>query len=198
MERTATRALYDRLGAGIDSLPRGDGWIQTFTGKRFWPLDPRPGDVDIIDIAAALGKLCRYNGHCRRFYSVAEHCVLMAEKAPPRLRKAMLLHDAPEYVLGDFVRPVKVTMPEYGEAEQRVLEAVAERFNEPLPFPPEVHEYDMRICLDERAQNMAPPAGEWEHIDGIYEPLGVTLKFWTPRLATAKYLMAFLDAGGVR
>lgn len=54
-------------------------WIQTFTGRQFWPLDPRAEDVDIRDIAHALSMKCRYNGHCREFYSIADHSCRVAE-----------------------------------------------------------------------------------------------------------------------
>ena len=64
------------------SWARGS-WMQTFTGRQFFPLDPHPNDVDPVDIAHALSLICRYGGHTRRFYSVAEHCVLLSY-APSR------------------------------------------------------------------------------------------------------------------
>jgi hypothetical protein len=57
-------------------------WIQTFTGRQYWPLDPREGDVYIEDIAHALSLQCRFTGHCRSFYSVAEHCVRVSHVVP--------------------------------------------------------------------------------------------------------------------
>ena len=59
-------------------MSRGGGWLQTWSGRMFWPLDPRDDEVDICDIAHALAHQCRFGGHCRRFYSVAEHCVLLS------------------------------------------------------------------------------------------------------------------------
>lgn len=61
-----------------EAWSRGD-WMQTYTGRRFYPLDPRSDEIDPADIAHALSLLCRYGGHVDRFYSVAEHCVLMSE-----------------------------------------------------------------------------------------------------------------------
>ena len=57
----------------VVDAPRIGDWMQTYSGKRYYPVDPRIEDVDINDIAHALSHLCRYGGHCSRFYSVAEH-----------------------------------------------------------------------------------------------------------------------------
>ena len=57
--------------------------IQTYTGKRFTPDDPRPEDLDIRDFAHSLSLLCRYNGHCQVFYSVADHSVRVSRQCPP-------------------------------------------------------------------------------------------------------------------
>lgn len=69
-------------------------WIQTFTGRQFWPLDPQPDHIDIADIAHALAHDCRFGGHCRRFYSVAEHSVLLSRAVAPEFRLAALMHDS--------------------------------------------------------------------------------------------------------
>ena len=66
---------------------RGD-WIMTFTGRKFWVLDPQPEDVNIIDIAHALAMKVRFNGHVSRFYSVAQHSVLVAEQQEQRREDA--------------------------------------------------------------------------------------------------------------
>ncbi len=87
-----------------------DGWIQTFTGRRFWPLGARAGDVDVRDIAHALALKCRFNGHCRVFYSVAEHSVRVSRVMEVGGRKmAMwgLMHDAAEAYLADLGGPIK-------------------------------------------------------------------------------------------
>jgi hypothetical protein len=172
-----------------DNIDRNYDWIQTYSGHRFYPLAPDYQDIEIIDIAAALSKLCRYGGHCLRFYSVAEHCVLMARKAPAHLRLAMLLHDASEGLgLVDIPRPVKHAMPEYLAIERRLTAAVAHRFGLPNPLPPEVHQYDERIIVDERAQNMRDTDHYWHHAPPRVQPLGVRLQFWTPQQAKIEFL----------
>lgn len=93
-----------------DGETPGAGWIQTFTGKRFWPLSPRAEDVDIRDIAHALAMKCRFNGHTREFYSVAQHSVLVAHlvaETSPQFALDGLLHDAAEAYLPDVASPIK-------------------------------------------------------------------------------------------
>ena len=66
------------------------GWIQTFTGKKFSPLEPRREDIDILDIAHSRSMQCRFNGHCRQFYSVAEHSVRVARILPKGKQMVMI------------------------------------------------------------------------------------------------------------
>ncbi|MDO4254358.1 MAG: hypothetical protein Q4C81_04310 [Kocuria sp.] len=101
------------------SWQRGN-WMQTYTGRRFYPLDSRPEDVDVVDVAHALSMQCRYNGHVRLFMSVAEHCVLVSRLVPSEHALWGLLHDATEAYVGDMVRPLKLHMPEYRAVEDRV------------------------------------------------------------------------------
>lgn len=91
---------------------KGD-WIQTYTGRQFWPLDPKPEEVCIEDIAHALSQQCRYAGHTIRFYSVAQHSVEIALRVPRAAALWGLLHDAAEAYLVDLPRPVKYLMPAY-------------------------------------------------------------------------------------
>lgn len=82
-------------------------WIQTFTGKQFWPLTPKAEDVCIEDIAHALAFKCRFGGHCKTFYSVAEHSCRVAEILRPEHQLIGLLHDAAEAYLPDVAAPIK-------------------------------------------------------------------------------------------
>ena len=74
---------------------RGD-WIQTYLGIQFWPLDPRPEEVMLFDIAHSLSNMCRFTGHCREFYSVAQHSVIVSQNVPREDAAWGLLHDASE------------------------------------------------------------------------------------------------------
>jgi len=92
-------------------------WMETFTGKRFYPLDPGYGSVSIIDIAHALSNICRFGGHTKHYYSVAQHCITGADwvfeqTKSDRLAMLFLLHDAAEAYVGDMIRPIK-SIPEF-------------------------------------------------------------------------------------
>ena len=178
--------------------PRKGGWIQTYTGGTFWPMDPQPDDIRIQDIAHSLSMQCRYAGHCIDFYSVAEHSVLLAQWVFEQTGSSGmalwgLLHDAAEAYLVDVPRPLKPHLVGYGEAEARVMKAVRKRFSM-WPFMPEiVREADTRILVDEREQNMSIGQRKWD-IDA--EPLGVEIEAWEPSVAKAAFLEAFDKYGG--
>ena len=111
-------------------IGRGD-WIETYTGKKFYPLDPRPEDVDIKDIAHALSLTCRYNGHSKIFFSVAQHslnCCEMAERMGmiKQVRLLCLLHDAAEAYIGDMTRPLKPMFPGFKEMENKIQKVIYE------------------------------------------------------------------------
>lgn len=184
----------DRTGA----MRVGD-WIQTFTGKQIFPLDPRPNVYDILDVAAALSKLTRYNGHCLKFYSVAEHCVLMYLHAYDvlgvrdlRVLRAILMHDASEAYLIDVPRPIKPSLGGYIEIEANLMMAIAARFDFAWPLPEIVKELDTRILNDEMRQAMAPPPSPWRHGG---EPINVKLRFWNPDQAMSEFLTCAAGIG---
>jgi hypothetical protein len=84
-------------------------WIQTFTGRAFDLFDPQPDQICLEDIAHSLSQICRFTGHCGRFYSVAEHCWEMSdliESDDPAVKLAALMHDAHEAYLGDISSPM--------------------------------------------------------------------------------------------
>ena len=169
-----------------------ENFIETYSGVRFNFSEPNPDDIRIVDIAHALSNLCRYNGHCCYFYSVAEHSILMtsafAAKYPDNVTvaRAMLLHDAAEAYLCDIPRPIKYTLPDYRAAEAKLDAVIARKFELPMPHPAIVKEFDSRIIVDERRQVMSKSGHKWG-IDS-FEPLDVTIRFLPPLIAEQKFL----------
>lgn len=148
-------------------------WIQTFSGKPFWPFDPRPDEIDLEDIAHALSNLCRFSGHVRTFYSVAEHSVWVSSLVDPEYAKWGLLHDATEAYLVDLPRPLKrhgLMGRLYRETEDRLMEVIAARFDLPWPMPAEVKKADSVMLATERKWLMAPCPLPWNEDEAV-EPL---------------------------
>lgn len=157
---------------------RGD-WIQTFSGRQFFPLDPRPEDIFFDDIAHGLSLLCRFGGQCERFYSVAEHSYHVSTQVALESAKWGLLHDAAEAYIGDMLRPTKRMLPDYRKIEQRIQEAIAIRFGLDPVMPNAVAIADQRILMDEKAILMKTPPVEWDtEISGFgVRIIGVSSKF---------------------
>lgn len=109
-------------------------WIQTYTGKKFDPMNPTFDSINITDIAHALSMTCRFGGHCNRFYSVAEHCIHITERLikeyPDRYVAHFyaILHDASEAYIGDMPKPIKAVMPEFRNIEERIQEVVIDKY----------------------------------------------------------------------
>lgn len=164
-------------------------WIQTFTGKAFYPLNPDPKKIDIVDIAHSLSMQCRYNGHTLRFYSVAEHCVTLSYAVDDVNALWALLHDASEAYLSDVPRPIKHLLTGYAEAERRLEDMIFTHFGLSGPVPAQVKDFDFRILNDERADLMATCEREWEPMgEPLYLP---TFDGWGWDWRTAR--QAFLD-----
>jgi hypothetical protein len=129
---------------------RRGGFVETATGGRFYPFDPRPDEVRLEDVAAGLAHTCRFGGHCIEFYSVAAHSLHVSRHLAdcgPRLQAYGLLHDAAEAYLGDLPRPIKAEFPAFETAEERVLEAVWTAVD--LPPPPD-DEWATVMAADDR------------------------------------------------
>jgi len=103
-------------------------FMTTISGKRINYENPTVEMFDITDIAHSLSNLCRFGGHINRFYSVAQHSVMVSNLVPHHLALAALLHDASEAYLSDIVRPAKRLLPEYKELELKIQNVLEERF----------------------------------------------------------------------
>lgn len=165
--------------------------IQTFVGEMFDVFNPDPALINLKDISHALSMICRYGGHSRDFYSVAEHCVLMAGYFEGRgewdLARAALMHDATEAYMGDVVRPVKLQLPLYCAVEDRLQAAIFSNFGLPPDMPVEVKQADLRITTDEREILMHPRPWSIDPVDA----LGVDVHCWTHHQAEQAWLDSY-------
>mgnify|MGYP001554442680 CR=1 FL=1 len=174
-------------------VERKGKWMQTVSGRAFWPLDPHPEEIDIEDIAHALGHMCRYGGHSSRFYSVAEHSTLVSYFVPPEHALAGLMHDATEAYLVDVPRPIKHNLPTYREIEGQLWAVIAVRFGLPLELPQAVHDADVAVLFAEQKALMKPsPLPDWGM--GLTTPIDASSAHvvgWNPMTAKHDFLRRF-------
>lgn len=202
--------LYSLVEDHDRATARSKAWIQTFTGLRFEVLDPKPAMVRIEDIAHALSNLCRFTGHCKKFYSVAEHCVRVSQRCeelveqssfqygarnwPEIARHAArwgLLHDAPEAFVADLNRPLKHQreLALYREVEARVMGVIAEKFKLGQELP-EVHVADDELLWTEARDLMTPLHPDWP----TGKPLEhVKIACWEPQQAELMFLKRYWE-----
>ena len=167
-------------------------WILTHTGKRFDLFEPDVDMIDPRDIAHSLAHLCRFNGHTREFYSVAQHSCLVADLVPAEHKLAALLHDATEAYLGDMTRPLKEWMPHYRGFEDVIWERVCERFGLGIDLPYTVHQADLIALTTERRDLMPPDPAPWDFLVGI-EPAPERIRPWSPTEARLTYHQRLMD-----
>jgi hypothetical protein len=163
--------------------------------------DPQPETIDIISIATALGRICRFGGHCPQFYSVAEHCVHAYELAradglPTEALKAILLHDAAEAYIGDMVRPLKITMPQwYLDLESRFERAIAIRFDVNFErYASAIKCYDRLMLKAEKTTMWPDDETEWNGFGGITMP-DVCFRYYRPRDASKEFCFRCIGVG---
>lgn len=172
------------------TVKRSDGGgLRSYTGKMVYPLDPRIEDFDITDIAHALSNLCRFGGHVKTFYSVAEHSVYVSQHVKPKDALAGLLHDASEAYVVDMPRPIKNYMPQYRDIEENVQRFIAERFGLTWPFPAGVHIADNRILVSEM-RDLMPTVSPWPGMPKPYKEEVVGL---APKKAEKLFLARYKE-----
>ena len=152
-------------------------------GKKFYPFDPKTEDIDIKDIAHSLSLTCRYNGHGKYLYSVAEHCIRMVDIVSENNKLWALLHDAAETYIGDICKPIKNysyynweegydDFRHVEDVERKILYKIAEKFNLNHKFlhvyPKEVYEADMIMAATEKRDIMVDSGLKWRKLP---EPL---------------------------
>jgi 5'-deoxynucleotidase YfbR-like HD superfamily hydrolase len=172
-------------------------WIQTFRGLTFNLLEPREDDICIDDIAHALSNQCRFTGHTRFFYSVADHSTQVSQLVPPQFAMWGLLHDASEAYIADMSRPLKHGTPLgkiYKQVEEKVMRVVCQKFGLEWPEPPEVKVADNIMLLTEQRDLLGRQAKPW--VDKA-TPLPYRIKPLTPEEAEHEFLDRFYALGGV-
>lgn len=172
--------MQDRIG----------NWIQTYSGRKFWPLDPRPDEVHLEDIAHSLSLRCRYGGHCSKFYSVAEHSIQVSYFVPIEYALWGLLHDAAETYSADVPRPLKRNLTEWKPMEDKIMQTICAKFNLPLIEPREVKYIDLAITTDETMLLMNPCEDTWGSLPG---PIGANIIGYEPTRAKELFMARFTE-----
>lgn len=155
--------------------------ILIHSGILFDVFNPKVEDIKIEDIAHSLSKICRYGGHCPKFYSVAQHSVLCSYMdGTPEEQMTFLMHDSSEAYLMDLPRPIKRNMPEYKRIEDNLLKVIFEHYKLPFPLSDKVHHVDDSILAYE--------------YDNFYTNPNSNFEFWTDtEFAKAKFLARFYE-----
>jgi uncharacterized protein len=174
-------------------------FLETASGRKFYPLDPDPDEVCIEDIATALSNQCRYSGHTRYHYSVATHSYWVAALCPPEAKLWALLHDAAEAYLVDLPRPIKAHSrlgDLYKLAELRVMRAVCDRFGLDENQPDVVSRADRAMLWFESGEVISTPRAEWwnkwkHYADSFGGAVEVRIGPTSPEASRARFLAKF-------
>jgi len=197
LPRTTERITHLNAGEGGTM---SNAWIQTYTGRKFSPLSPHADDVCIEDIAHALALKCRYGGHCKEFFSVAQHSVMVSRMVPGSDALWGLLHAAGEAYLPDVARPIKdfflvhcgASLIEFGLAEKAILIAVANKFDLTYAMPSTITAADLCALERERRQFMPNPPEPWlteKWWDGDTTPI----ECWSWQEAERRFLDRWME-----
>lgn len=170
-------------------------WITTWSGKAIDYTNPQPDHIDIIDIATALSRECRYAGHGKHFYSVAQHSVLVSRLVPPEFALEGLLHDATESYLKNLPSPLKALLPGYSEVEGRFDTVIRKRFGLPAIPSPAINVADLVLLATERRDIFPNDLVDWPIVAGI-EPMPRQIWPLAPEMAKEQFLERYQSLTG--
>jgi 5'-deoxynucleotidase YfbR-like HD superfamily hydrolase len=165
-------------------------WIESFTGKKVYFLNPKPDMFDIEDIAHALSMIVRYTGHVKKFYSVAEHSVAVS-----RLTGNLegLMHDGSEAYLIDVASPIKQHLRGYKEMESGIMVVLAEKFGFNWPLSRDTKDADA-TQLKTEARHLLPSGGkDWLGHFPTKRSRGIVPECWSPKQAKREFLNRFAE-----
>jgi hypothetical protein len=179
--------------------------MQTYTGKALQFDDPKADQICIEDIAHALSNICRFSGHCKQHYSVAQHSVYVSQMVDPQDALSGLLHDATEAYIGDMVSPLKRLIPQFATYEDRLWRVIARKYKLPADLPISVKRADLEMLSAEARDLCNADPILW----GLRKaPENIRIIPWTPEEAkvhfldrfhvlTGEYATAMLSASGM-
>jgi len=202
-------------------------WLPSYTGRVLDILEPTPDMVDVHDVAHALSMTCRYGGHCREFYSVAEHSVLVHDIAlnilhdaartrtgdfplglTPLARLVVFLHDAAEAYVGDLISPIKRSIPTFQLLENRWTKAVDDHFEldgalavPSVPLKNLIREADtLAVSIEVVSLYPNPSDGWWERfpVPTAADLASHPIGCLSPSEARRKFLSTFFKLEGAR
>jgi uncharacterized protein len=189
---------FHRVTSPHHAPPAPGPYLQTVSGRWVNPFDPDPAQLDAGDIARALANQCRFGGHSRAFYSVAQHSVIVSRLVEERGGDvedafAALMHDAAEAYLGDMPHPLKHRSPlgaAFKEAEDHLEQAIRDRFGI-KPDVPEIKRADRALLATER-RAFSAETWHWPELEGV-EALDLELTAWSPDAAADEFAKRFAE-----
>lgn len=174
-------------------------YIQTLHGNNFYfeGEDTKNNILDIREIASALSKICRYNGHCHRFYSVAEHSIHVSKRVSKKNAMWGLLHDAAEAYIGDITTELKQKLSKFIEIEKSISKQIGSVFNLDDLTPTiykDIKNADIRMLATEKLQLMSRyKQVEWPCLQNIKPYDDLVLSYLEPTEGEAKFLSRFYE-----
>ena len=171
-------------------------YFRTYTDRRVDLFEPKTSEISIFDIARSLSQQCRFLGHTTRFYSVAQHSILVSQLVPNEDALWGLLHDASEAYTGDLPRPFKnlPEMVQYRIAECRLMVTICDRYNLRPEMPRSVELADRAMLATEFRDVTTMTDVEWIKNECGLAPLpNLKIEPWLPKMAETRFLDRFTE-----